>query len=455
MSEPPIETTASSVMSPRQRRRAGTASALGTCIEAGDLVMYAFLVVYTAPLWFPSNDPAVSVVATLGVYGVGFLARPLGGLFFGRMGDRAGRRRTLVVTLALMGLATLSLGLIPTYETIGVFAPVLVILARILQGFAAGGEVMGAATYALESSSPGRRGLYSSLTPFGSYIGLFMATAVIGITNIIVGSAAMAAWGWRIPFFVGFVLTIALLMFRLRVEDSAEFTVLKKNNMIAKTPLRDTWRDHKLTILLTVLMGSGILYAAYSINTYVPVYLTTVTGLSRSEVPWMTAVVFLLASPAAIMGGLLADRFGRVRVLTIGLIAFGLSGIPVFAILADASFGIIGIGAVFFVAVVLGALLIAPAYQTFADIFPTRIRFTAAAIGFNLANMIGAGFGPLLSAEVIRSTGSPQAPGWMLLVAVAVGIAGLLGLVRLHRSRDGAPGADRADAEIRAVPDSV
>ena len=447
MSESSIERAALAVLTPQARRRAAAASMLGTCVEAADIVMYAFLVVYTAPLWFPSKDPAVSVIATLGVYGVGFIARPIGGIFFGRLGDLHGRRLALILTLSMMGLATLSLGLIPSYATIGLFAPFLVLVARLAQGFAAGGEVMGAATYALESSSAGRRGLYSSMTPWGSYMGLGLATALIGLTSVVVGREAMADWGWRIPFVVTFAITGLLLLFRLRIEDSAEFLVLKRTDSLSRSPLREAWRDHRATMILTVLMGTGVLFVAYTLNVYAPVYMTTVTKLPREVVPWMVAAVFLTAGHFTPLGGMLADRVGMIRMLITMLVILGLAAIPLFNALANAQLGIVGIGFVFFAATSGTALMVGSAYQVFADIFPARVRFTAAAVGFNVANMIGAGFGPLLSAKVIAATGDPRAPGWMISIAAVLGIVGLLAILRLHRR---APGAVPVEADVVA-----
>lgn len=433
MTNKSVDKTDVSTVSPRVRKKAAAAAMLGTMIDSSDLVLYAYLAVYTAPLFFPNSNAAVSVIATLAVYAVGFVARPLGGIVFGRIGDRRGRRVALVSTIALMGIATLILGLVPTYETIGLLAPALVLLARIAQGIAAGGEVIGAATYALESSTPGRRGLYSSMTPFGSILGLVIAPVVIGVTTIVVGAEYMAVWGWRIPFLVAFVFTFGVLAFRLKIEDSAEFTEMEKAGAISKAPLREAWSDHKATILLTILMGAGTLYIVYAVPVYLPVYLTSATDISRSTVPWVTAAVMLLSAPMVIVGGLLADRFGRVRILTIMLVILGIVGFPLFAYLSSDSVTAIDVGIAYLGAMILSNLALAAAYQAFSDVFPARIRYTAAAIGFNVGNMIGAGFGPLLSNSLIESTGDDRAPGYLFIAAAVVGVAGLLSVSRIHR----------------------
>ncbi|GAA1786729.1 MFS transporter [Pseudarthrobacter sulfonivorans] len=408
---------------------------LGTMIDASDLVMYAYLTVYTAPLFFPNQNPLVSVLATLGVYAVGFLARPIGGILFGRMGDRRGRRATLVATLLLMGGSTLLVGLIPSYAAIGIFAPILVLLARIAQGIAAGGEVMGAATYALESSTPGRRGFYSSMTPLGSILGLAVAPTVIGLTTLAVGPEAMAAWGWRIPFVVAAIITLGVLTLRLKVEDSAEFVALEKTGGLSQTPLRETWRSHKATIGWTIVMGAGALYIVYAIPVYLPIYFTTSTELSPATVPWITAGVMLLTAPMVVVGGLCADRFGRVRFLVTMLVILGIVGYPLFLVLSSHGAGTMTITLTYFGAMVLSNLALAALYQAFADVFPARIRYTAAAIGYNIGNMIGAGFGPLASTALIQSTGNSSAPGFLFIGGAILGIVGLVAVTRLHRAQ--------------------
>ena len=193
-----------STSSARQRRRAATAGLLGTFIEYYDFAVYAFLVVYVAPLFFPGEDPTTAVLSALAVYAVGFVIRPLGGLFFGSLGDRFGRRNVLIATVAGMGLATTFMGLLPTYDSVGVLAPVLLVLARALQGFCARGEIAGSATYVLESSGRYRRGLMQSVTPMGSSLGVAAAPAVVGLVSAIVGDpprqhgAGACPWLYRL-----------------------------------------------------------------------------------------------------------------------------------------------------------------------------------------------------------------------------------------------------------------
>src|SRR5262245_28020419 len=207
----------------RASRRAAIAGLLGSLIESYDFYVYSYLVVYTAVLFFRTDDPAIAILASLGVLGVGYIARPLGGVFFGHLGDRIGRRRTLVITVVVMGLATTAIGLLPTFDQIGAFAPILIVLLRLVQGFSAGGELIGSATYVAEHSVEGNRGRLASFTPMGVAIGTALAPAAVAVSALALAPDQMAAWGWRIPLLLSFPLTLVCLYYRSRLDDSPAF----------------------------------------------------------------------------------------------------------------------------------------------------------------------------------------------------------------------------------------
>jgi len=257
-------------------RRAALAGMLGTVVENYDFVMYAFVLVYTAPVFFPGGDPTTAILTSLLVFGVGFVARPLGGIVFGRIGDRRGRRFTLLFTVGLMGFATVLIGVIPGYASIGVWAPVLLVVARLAQGLSAGGEVIGAATYVIESSTPGRRGLFSSATPLGAVLGTALAPAVVGLCTVVLGAGTMAAWGWRVPFLISLPLTIGCLLFRLRIEESPEFADLVRHEDRAVAPVKEAIRGYWRQVILAGVLALVILFAGYTFNAYLPIYMTTV-----------------------------------------------------------------------------------------------------------------------------------------------------------------------------------
>ena len=257
-------------------RRAALAGMLGTVVENYDFVVYAFVLVYTAPVFFPGGDPTTAILTSLLVFGVGFVARPLGGIVFGRIGDRRGRRFTLLFTVGLMGFATVLIGVIPGYASIGVWAPVLLVVARLAQGLSAGGEVIGAATYVIESSTPGRRGLFSSATPLGAVLGTALAPAVVGLCTVVLGAGTMAAWGWRVPFLIALPLTIGCLLFRLRIEESPEFADLVRHEDRAVAPVKEAIRGYWRQVILAGVLALVILFAGYTFNAYLPIYMTTV-----------------------------------------------------------------------------------------------------------------------------------------------------------------------------------
>src|SRR5262245_17010897 len=207
-------------------RRAAAAGYFGTLVEYYDFTVYAFLVVIIGPLFFPAESAAGSVLSTLAVFAVGYVARPIGGILIGRLGDRRGRRGALLLTVFGMGLATFAMGLLPTFDQAGVLAPILLIVVRLLQGVSAGGEAIGAVTLAAESAWPGRRGLPRPLPPFGAGTGIALAPAVVGLVTALTSPEQLAAWGWRIPLLISLPMTLVCLWFRLRLEDSPEFRSL-------------------------------------------------------------------------------------------------------------------------------------------------------------------------------------------------------------------------------------
>ncbi|NIY69444.1 MFS superfamily proline/betaine transporter [Streptomyces malaysiensis] len=368
----------------------------------------------------------MSVIATLAVFGVGYLARPIGGIFFGRMGDRLGRRPTLLVTIGMMGFSTFGLGLLPTYAVIGIFAPLLLLVLRLCQGFAAGGEVIGAATYANESSTPGRRGLYSAATPAGAVLGIALAPILIGTCTALVGVEQMAVWGWRLPFLAALFLTIGVLFFRLRIEDSPEYLTLVREKKLAAAPLREAFKSHKLSIVLVIVLATSTFYMGYAFNIYMPVYFTTVVGLSKTVVPWLVSIVMLISVPFVILGGLAVDRFGRKAVLTALLMANAVVVYPLMSVLGNSRSSVFAVGLAYLVLLILTNSATPAAYEAFSDLFPARVRYTAAAIGFNIGNVIGGGFGPYASAQLVGSTGDTRAPAYLVAAASVLGILAIL-----------------------------
>jgi MHS family proline/betaine transporter-like MFS transporter len=296
-------------------RRAAIAGGVGTLIEYYDFAVYGFLAVIIAPLFFPSTSPGVSILATLAVFGVAYVARPLGGIFFGRLGDRKGRRHALVITVVCMGVACGILGLLPTHSSVGVLAPVLLVIIRLAQGFSAGGEIGGAATYIAESAPPNRRGFFGSFTPVGSTLGFAVAAAVVGLVALITTDEQMSSWGWRIPFLLALPLAFVCLRVRLKLEDSPEFEEMAAKNEVAKSPLSDVVKKQPWSVLRVVGIAIAMNGSGYIGLTYFSVYLINDLGFSKDSVYWTSAVAIALACATFPLSGMLTDRFGRKPVL--------------------------------------------------------------------------------------------------------------------------------------------
>ncbi|HET9892996.1 MAG TPA: MFS transporter, partial [Mycobacterium sp.] len=243
-SSPPEEQAVSKPSTTVSPRRAVVAGALGNVMEYYDFAVYGVLAVTLAPLFFPSHQPGVSVLSTLAVFGIAFVMRPIGGWYFGRLGDRNGRRRALVITVVGMGLASGTVGVLPTHNTAGTLAPVLLVLARLVQGFAAGGEAAGSTTYIGESVPPGKRGLFLSLSAMTITGSFAPAAAVVGLTAASTTHAQMASWGWRIPFLISLPLTVFCLWARLRLAETGEFEAMVDQREVVRSPLLRTLKEH-------------------------------------------------------------------------------------------------------------------------------------------------------------------------------------------------------------------
>ncbi|WP_329264639.1 MFS transporter [Streptomyces sp. NBC_01478] len=332
-------------------RRVGAASMLGTFIEFYDFTCYGFLVIYLAPLFFPAHSPSAGVLATLGVYGVGYLARPLGALFFGRLGDRRGRRTALLVTVVGMGTATTVMGVLPTYATVGAAAPVLLVLVRMVQGFCAGGEIGGAATLVSESDGGRGRGRFQSLIPLGSGLGVAVAPAVVGLTVTVLGKEEMADWGWRLPLLLSALTTVVVVIYRVRLDDSPEFRSLAEAEAVERSPVRTALSRHWRMIAVAAVLNLVVTMVLGVLVNYMSVYLLSVLEVPPVKVYWLSAVCLLLGAVGFPVGGWWTDRFGRRSAMLFG---FGGAAALIFPVLygmralrGGGTGALIGVGALY------------------------------------------------------------------------------------------------------------
>lgn len=403
-------------------KRAALAGGVGTLIEYYDFGVYGFLSIYIAPLFFVSENPAVPLLATLAVFGVAYVARPFGGIFFGTLGDKVGRKAALVLSVILMGIASSVLGLVPTYAAVGVLAPILLVLIRLLQGFSAGGEVGGSATYIAESAPPNRRGMFGSFTPIGSTLGFSVAAAVVGLTTLIVGADNMATWGWRIPFLVSILLTAVCLVIRLKLEDTDTVRKLEATDQKASNPFWTVVKNHPLAVLRVVGLAIATNGTGYVGLTYFSVYLINDVGYTPQTIHWISALGIALACVTYPLSGLWSDIVGRKKVFAAGCIGYLVLTYPMLYILGHGN-SLIVVLLVYVVYIGLNGVLQVPAFPLFTELFPGKVRYSGVALGFNVGTIVAGGSAPYIAAQLVTSTGDPMSPAiWVIGVAI-VGLA--------------------------------
>ncbi|MGN0096962.1 MAG: MFS transporter [Corynebacterium sp.] len=408
---PPDQCTVNTV-DPLRLRRAAAASLVGSAIEFYEFTVYGFLAVVFGPLFFPSENPASATLAALVVYGGGYLARPLGGLVFGALGDRVSRRMVLMTTIFLMGISTALIGMLPTYAAIGIAAPLLLLLLRCIQGFSAGGEFSGAQTYIVEMAPVERRGFYGSLPAFGIGLGFTCGSFVVATVSFLSSPDFMTQWGWRIPFLLAIPLTIVCGILRLRLEDSPEFKEMVARNEVVKSPISDALRHHPLAILKISGLTIAILGPAFLVKLFMAVYLIDTRGLPAPTVYLTLAITLGLSSLLYPIAGRLSDRLGRRPIILVGTLCYVIFSLPLFLVVSSTT-DLLLIGTVLALFMAIEPLLAGAVYTSFSEMLPGRVRSTGTAIGFNVGTIIAAGFGPSICAQLILSTGSELTPaGW-------------------------------------------
>ncbi len=405
-------------------RKAALAASVGTAIEYYEFGVYGYMAATIGPLFFPSTDATASLLAILAVFGSAFLMRPIGGIVLGRLGDRIGRRGILLVTVIGMGVATAAIGLLPVASTAGIAAPVLLLAIRLVQGFFAGGEVTGAAAYVAESAPAGKRGFYGSFTPVGVAVGGALAAAACGLTSALLGADQMQQWGWRIPFLLAIPMVIVSTAVRRRVEESAAFQEFQAHNEPTKAPLREVLTQHTSKVLKVTALAFGQNVGYWVGLVFMNIYLTTYLKYDKTTVYWIMAAVGVTMAVLMPFWGGLSDRWGRRRVLGIGFLGYMLLVWPMMVLMDQQSIGLAAL-AMFIIALPLPVVQ-SVGYPTYAEQFPTRIRYTGMAFSFNIGAILGGGVTPYVATSLIASTGNLKAPAVLLIAAAIFSLLALL-----------------------------
>ena len=412
----------------RRTRRAALAGGVGTLIEYYDFSLYGYLAVVIAPLFFPSDDPVTSLLAALAVFGTAYLIRPLGGIVFGHIGDKYGRKRALLATLICMGVGSTLMGVLPTHAQAGVWATVLLVAVRILQGFSAGGEVGGSATFISESTPRHLKATYGAFTPLGATGGFALAAAVAGITAGSTTDAQMESWGWRIPFLLALPLTLFCLWARTRVEETHGAEEAHEQH----SPVGYVFRKQPKALLQASAISAATNGTAYIGLTYLSIHLIQRLGYDAAPVYWVATAAIGISALCMPLGGLLGDRIGRVRLTEIGFIGYILLTYPMMALM-DNGLGVAFVAYLLIMINTVGAQV--GAYTVLPLLFDKASRYTGVAMGWNLGVIVAGGTAPYLAVWLIERTGNELAPAFFVIVVALIGLAALLSIRRgsLHR----------------------
>jgi MFS transporter, MHS family, shikimate and dehydroshikimate transport protein len=410
------------------------ASFIGTSIEWYDFFLYgtAAALVF-GRLFFPETDALTGTLLAFATFSVGFVARPVGGIVFGHYGDRVGRKTMLVLSLLIMGTATFLIGLIPTYAAIGVLAPMLLVALRFLQGFAVGGEWGGAVLMAVEHAPRHKRGFYGSFPQMGVPAGLLLSTGVILVLSQSVSNADFLAWGWRVPFLLSAILIGVGLFIRLNVLETPAFSQIKATRSEARLPILDVLLRHPRTLVLAIgsfIVVNGIFYLMVTFSLS---YGTAQLGLSRNVIlnaVLISATVLFVALPSF---AALSDRFGRRPVYIAGAVGMGLLAFPFWWLFDSRDPGLIVL------ALILGQLSMAAMYGPqaafFSELFGSRVRYTGASLGYQLAAVLGGGLSPFIATQLLVDSGGASWPiaAYMLALAL-VSVVSVYLVKETHRS---------------------
>jgi MHS family shikimate/dehydroshikimate transporter-like MFS transporter len=409
-------------------RRVALASAIGTTIEWYDFYLYATATALVFnQLFFPSISPTAGTLAAFATYAAGFGARPIGAVISGHLGDRLGRKTVLVGALLIMGLSTTAIGLLPSYATIGVLAPVLLVVLRILQGLAVGGEWAGAAILAVEHAPPRRRGFFGSFTQLGSPAGMLLATGSFFLVRSVAGNEAFLEWAWRLPFLASVLLVIVGLVIRLRIEDAPEFVALREQGALARLPVVEVLRVAPRNVVITIGLRLSQIALFVLLTTYGLTYIAGELGKASNAGLLAVVVSSALGLATTPLWAILSDRVGRRSPYLFGVVA-GVVALAVF-------FLAVGTGSTVLVvlSMVLGInvahdAMYGPQAAWFAELFDTRVRYSGASLGYGIGSVIAGGFAPLVAAALVAATGSFwPVVGLFAVVSVLTGLAAILG----------------------------
>jgi MFS family permease len=437
-----------------------TASSVGTMIEWYDFYIFGSLAAIIATQFFPGGNPTASFLKTLATFAVGFAVRPFGALVFGRIGDLTGRKFAFLATLLIMGGSTAAIGFLPGYDRIGIAAPIVLVILRLLQGLALGGEYGGAAVYVAEHAPDGRRGYYTSFIQTTATLGLFLSLAVILIVRAIVGEDAFKVWGWRVPFILSLLLVAISYYIRIRLRESPLFAILKETGKTSRAPIQESFGSwSRWRVFFVVLFGAtaGQAVVWYTGQFYALLFMQTVLKVPLVTSYVCVAIALILGAPLFVFFGSLSDRIGRKKIMMAGNLLAALLYVPIYHAMKLYSNPVnaIALTALVFVQVVFVTMVYGPIAAFLVEAFPARIRYTSMSLPYHFGNGWFGGFLPIIATSLVARTGNIYAGlAFPIVVALITVVVGSLFLKDQHNESIWAevqPGRNRTVSSAMGV----
>ena len=416
-------------------KRNAIGGVVGNALEWYDFALFGYFAPVIGTLFFPSDDATASTIKAFGVFAAGYLMRPLGGIIFGHLGDRLGRKRALEVSVIMMALPTTAIGLLPTHATVGIAAPVLLILLRLVQGVSVGGEFVGSVSFVTEIAPPERRGFLGSLALTSSNTGIMLGSAVATVAHGLLGEATLNAWAWRIPFLLGMVIGLFGLWLRTGLTETPPFEQIRQAGKIHRNPVMDVVRTMPGSVVRLAVVLFFFAGGFYALFVWWPVYLTK---MLKPPVPHALLVntiaicVLIALEPVA---GWLSDIIGHKKVLAAGLLTMALAAYPLTVWTDVAQFSAALTAQVLFAIIVCAAN--APIGAVMAEMFPTQNRYSGIAISYNVTLGLVGGTAPLVCTWLTSTTGDMSAPAYYLIAMAGLSLAAVLGVRLRHREQLG------------------
>ncbi|HUX80565.1 MAG TPA: MFS transporter [Alphaproteobacteria bacterium] len=407
-----------------------SAAMAGTALEFYDITLYGFFSSLLAPLFFPSSNPTTSLMASLGAFAAGFLMRPLGGAFFGYVGDKYGRKKALLVAILLVTLPTVTIGLIPSYAEIGLFAPLLLILYRLVQGFSVGGEYGSAAVFIAEQTKKQKVGLTGSILCATAFLGAIVGSGLGALCT----ASFMPDWGWRIPFLMAGVFGSVAYYFRRQLQETSSFSQAQAQKIQPYFPLKQIFLRKKLNLLCSTAIGSCVQIPFYIASIYMQILLTSKLMLSPSFALLINTSVMVLWMILLPIAGLISDRLGAIKLMSYSALAVMISVYPLFFLLEYH----LSLETIFFVQIIIsvaGVGFMGAAPGLMPQLFPVEERVSGTAIGFSLGQALFSGMTPLLATALVTWTGDPKAPAFYLILTSSIGLLAVNGARTLLYSK--------------------